>query len=164
MYVACCLVPSLDHADLESDMEETVDKYDLRPHMRFEIECLGAKWHTDKGQWEVNLKDTRTKIEYSRYATILISAVGGISTPRDVKFPGMEKFKGEMFHTARWNHKYDYSGKRMAVIGNGWYAHSFLASKCPKLTVSQFRCAGRSQRLPESLIRQAVRSVSAMVP
>jgi cation diffusion facilitator CzcD-associated flavoprotein CzcO len=31
----------------------------------------------------------------------------------------MEEFKGEMFHTARWNHNYDYSGKRMAVIGNG---------------------------------------------
>jgi cation diffusion facilitator CzcD-associated flavoprotein CzcO len=42
-----------------------------------------------------------------------------VSELSDVKFPGMETFKGEMFHSARWNHNYDYQGKRMAVIGNG---------------------------------------------
>ena len=50
---------------------------------------------------------------------MLVLAVGGISYPRDVKFPGMETFRGEMFYIARWNHSVDYKGKRMAVIGNG---------------------------------------------
>ncbi|KAJ4290831.1 hypothetical protein N0V90_010026 [Kalmusia sp. IMI 367209] len=31
----------------------------------------------------------------------------------------MEKFKGLMFHTARWDHSYDYKGKKMAVVENG---------------------------------------------
>ena len=100
-------------------MERTVDKYKLRAHMQFDIYCLGAKWHSELAQWEVRFRDNKTKLEYSRYATVLVSAVGGISEPRDVKFEGMEDFQGEMFHTARWNHQYDYTGKRMAVIGNG---------------------------------------------
>ncbi|QVM07146.1 hypothetical protein D8B26_001850 [Coccidioides posadasii str. Silveira] len=100
-------------------MENTVDKYNLRPHMRFGIECMGARWRSDIGQWEVTLRDLKTNIEYSRYATALVSAVGGISFPRDVKFKGMEKFQGKIFHTARWNHDFDYTGKKMAVIGNG---------------------------------------------
>lgn len=86
--------------------------------MHFGIECVSATWD-ERGFWTVQLRDNLTGIDYTRKATVFISAVGGISHPRDIKFPGMEKFQGEIFHTARWNHKYDYRGKRMAVIGNG---------------------------------------------
>lgn len=101
------------------DMEDTVDKFDLRKHVHTSIECIGAKWHNDKQKWEVRLRDLETDIEFSRYASVFVSAVGAISFPRDVKFPGMENFKGPMFHTARWDHTVNYKGKRLAVIGNG---------------------------------------------
>ena len=86
--------------------------------MHFGVECLSASWN-DLGFWEVRLLDTQTRIEFVRTATVFISAVGGISKPRDVRFPGMEKFNGDIIHTARWNPEYDYRGKRLAVIGNG---------------------------------------------
>lgn len=100
-------------------MESTVDKFDLRKHMQFGVECVKATWNDELGIWEVLFRDIKTGIQYQRSATIFISAVGGISLPRDIRFPGMEKFKGQIFHTARWDHTCDYKGKRMAVIGNG---------------------------------------------
>lgn len=100
-------------------MEDTVDKFDLRKHMQFSIECLGAAWNARIGKWEVHFRDQKTKMKFTRSATVFISAVGGISYPRDVRFQGMEKYQGAMFHTARWDHSCDYTGKRMAVIGNG---------------------------------------------
>lgn len=100
-------------------MESTVDKFNLRKHMHFHIECLGASWDAKMSKWAVRFKDLKTGIEFTRRSSVFISAVGGISYPRDVRFPGMEKFKGIIFHTARWDHSYDYKGKRMAVIGNG---------------------------------------------
>lgn len=109
-------------------MEATVDKFDLRKHMQFEIECLGASWNTQRSVWDVQFRDLRTQLEYVRSANILISAVGGISYPRDVQFPGMETFQGAMFHTARWDHSYDYRGKRLAVIGNGCSAAQVVPS------------------------------------
>lgn len=33
--------------------------------------------------------------------------------------PGLEDFKGQVTHSARWDHSFDYSNKRIAVIGNG---------------------------------------------
>lgn len=86
--------------------------------MQFGIECISASWN-ESGFWTAQFRDILTGITYTRKATIFVSAVGGISHPRDIKFPGMEKFQGDIFHTARWNHNYDYRGKRMAVIGNG---------------------------------------------
>jgi len=87
--------------------------------MHFNVECISASWKKSTGYWEVGFRDLNSGNEYTRHATIFISAVGGISLPRDIKFPGMDKFNGKMFHTARWDHSYDYTGKRVAVIGNG---------------------------------------------
>ena len=39
---------------------------------------------------------------------------------------GLETFKGEMFHSAKWNHDYDLTGKRIAVIGTGASAIQFV--------------------------------------
>ncbi|KAI8648281.1 hypothetical protein NCS55_01497300 [Fusarium keratoplasticum] len=100
-------------------MEDTVDKFDIRKHIHESVECLGSEWDKENSHWIVNLKDLRTEIEYTRTATILISAVGAISFPRDVRFQGMDKFAGHMFHTARWNHNVSWKDKRVAVIGNG---------------------------------------------
>jgi cation diffusion facilitator CzcD-associated flavoprotein CzcO len=33
--------------------------------------------------------------------------------------PGLGDFKGHVTHSAHWDHDYDYSNKRIAVIGNG---------------------------------------------
>lgn len=33
--------------------------------------------------------------------------------------PGLHDFKGHITHSAHWDHSFDYSNKRIAVIGNG---------------------------------------------
>lgn len=114
-------------------MDATVDKFNLRPHMRFQTACLGAKWIAEKEEWEVEFHDLVTDSKYMRSASIFISAVGGISEPRDVKFEGMEEFRGAMFHTARWDHKYNYEGKRMAIIGNGCSAAQIVPAVVSKV-------------------------------
>ena len=114
-------------------MEDTVDKFSLRKHMNFGVECLGATWNAETRQWEVQFKDLQTGVEYTRYAEVLISAVGGISFPRDVRFPGMETFQGDMFHTAKWDHSVDYTGKRMAIIGNGCSAAQVVPAVVDKV-------------------------------
>ncbi|KAL0566808.1 hypothetical protein V5O48_015190 [Marasmius crinis-equi] len=108
-----------DGPEILEYMNATVDKFSLRPHIHLRTECLGASWNNTTLKWDVHFHDNLTKLTFTRSAKVFISAVGGISFPRDVRFPGQEKFKGELFHTARWNHNYDYRGKRVAVIGNG---------------------------------------------
>jgi cation diffusion facilitator CzcD-associated flavoprotein CzcO len=52
-------------------------------------------------------------------ATTLISGSGGLSEPRLPEIDGIEDFQGELFHSARWDHDVDLTGKRVAVIGTG---------------------------------------------
>ncbi|MGW2189825.1 hypothetical protein [Streptomyces sp. NPDC001719] len=39
---------------------------------------------------------------------------------------GLEDFPGAVFHSARWNHDTDLSGRRVAVVGNGASTVQFL--------------------------------------
>ncbi|KAF1817472.1 FAD/NAD(P)-binding domain-containing protein [Eremomyces bilateralis CBS 781.70] len=117
-----------DREEILEYMESTVDKFRLRPHMVFNTSCEGATWNEKENKWEVHLLDERTKRKYTKKATIFISAIGSISEPRKTKFPGQDEFQGTIFHTARWNTKYDYRGKRMAVIGNGCSAAQVVPS------------------------------------
>ncbi|RJE25125.1 Flavin-binding monooxygenase [Aspergillus sclerotialis] len=100
-------------------IEDTVDKFDLRKHVITSVECTGASWDENRSEWAVGLRDHKTGLDFVRYATIFVSAVGAISFPRDIKFKGMERFRGPIVHTARWDDSIDYTGKRVAVIGNG---------------------------------------------
>lgn len=125
-------------------MEDTVDKFGLRKHIHESVECIGASWNKDQLHWDVLLKDVRSGIEYTRTASILVSAVGAISYPRDVKFPGMETFKGHMFHTARWDHSVSYRNKRVAVIGSGCSAAQVVPALAEEAaSVTQYARSGQ---------------------
>ncbi|KAF4549238.1 Pyridine nucleotide-disulfide oxidoreductase-like protein 9 [Elsinoe fawcettii] len=125
-------------------IEDTVDKFQLRSHIHTSVECLGAQWDARSAEWHVQFKDYSTGIEFQRRATIFISAVGGISFPRDVHFDGMESFGGSMFHTARWQHDKPYKNKRIAVIGNGCSAVQVI----PALA-KEAKCVKQYARSPQ---------------
>ncbi len=52
-------------------------------------------------------------------ANVLVSAAGALSDPKPPDIDGLDSFAGEVFHSAQWNHDYDLTGKRVAVIGTG---------------------------------------------
>jgi cation diffusion facilitator CzcD-associated flavoprotein CzcO len=91
------------------------DKFDLRRDIQFRSRLTAAHYQDGPRAWDVRLEDG------SRYrARFLITAVGPLSTPTLPRVPGIESFKGEWFHTARWpKEPVSFAGKRVAVIGTG---------------------------------------------
>lgn len=62
------------------------------------------------------------------------------SNPSWPKIAGLSDFKGHMTHLARWDHNFDYSNKRIAVIGNGSSGIQIVPQmvKLPGTTVKNF--------------------------
>ena len=52
-------------------------------------------------------------------ARFVILANGILTTPKLARIEGMETFKGESFHTSRWDYNIDLRGKRVGIIGTG---------------------------------------------
>ncbi len=53
--------------------------------------------------------------------------------PQDAGHPGLDAFPGKVFHSARWDHDYDLTGKRVAMIGTGASAIQIVPSIQPKV-------------------------------
>lgn len=116
-------------------MRDVADKYDVRRHIRFGIEVLGAAFDDATGRWTVRLStgDAVT-------ADVVVSAVGQLARPSLPEIAGRERFAGASFHSARWRHDVDLTGKRVAVIGTGASAIQFVPQIQPlveRLTVFQ---------------------------
>ncbi|KAN0110969.1 FAD/NAD(P)-binding domain containing protein [Hyaloscypha variabilis] len=126
-----------DQEEILQYIESTVDKFNLRQHFRFGCECLGARWSLERQEWDVTFLNLATKERFTKHCTMLLTAVGGFSQPREVSFPGMDLYNGRVFHTAEWDHTFEYRDKRVAVIGNGCSAAQVvpsIASSVKKLT------------------------------
>src|SRR6185436_20412818 len=102
-------------------MEHCARKYDLNRHIRFGTEVAGARFDEAAGVWLV-----RTKTGDTLDAEVLVSGVGQLNRPSVPHVPGLERFQGIQFHSARWEHEHDLRGKRVAVIGNAASAVQFV--------------------------------------
>jgi len=116
--------------EIEAYFNDCVTRAQLGPHLRLATEVHGARfvdgeWHLDTSAGEVT-------------ANVLVSGTGQLNRPR---LPaGFEAFAGKMFHSARWDASYDFTGKRVVVIGSGASAVQIvpeLAKVAAQLTVFQ---------------------------
>ncbi len=94
--------------------------------IKFGTRCNGAHWDTIDKIWVVNLFDEAKGTAYTLRTTALVSAVGALHIPNDCPIPGAQNFQGQLFHSARWNHDVDLTGKKVVVVGNGCSATQFV--------------------------------------
>ncbi|WP_037354180.1 flavin-containing monooxygenase [Amycolatopsis orientalis] len=109
-------------------LKGVADSYRLRDKIRFGTEITGAHWDEGERRWTV---ETKGGAEFS--AQFVVAGVGGLHIPQIPKLPGIAKFKGQTWHSAQWNHEFDLSGKRVAVIGTGASAVQFVPKIAPEV-------------------------------
>jgi cation diffusion facilitator CzcD-associated flavoprotein CzcO len=60
-------------------------------------------------------------------------AAGGLSKPSFPDIPGLSTYEGTTFHSAAWDHSFDLTNKRVAVIGTGASAIQIIPAIQPKV-------------------------------
>jgi cation diffusion facilitator CzcD-associated flavoprotein CzcO/acetyl esterase/lipase len=95
-------------------LERCVAKYGLDRNIQLETEVTRADFDPKRGRWRVTTADG-DQAEYD----VLVSSCGQLSRPALTRIPGADRFKGPIFHTARWDHDVELEDKRVAVIGTG---------------------------------------------
>ncbi len=102
-------------------LNHIADKYGIRDHIRFETRVQAASWSDEQARWTVTTESG------DRYESrIAVSALGMFNNLVMPDIPGIEDFRGEWFHSARWNHDVDLRGKRVGVIGIAASAIQFV--------------------------------------
>lgn len=104
--------------ELQKYANYIVEKYGLRDRMSFNTKLTSATWLESERKWKITLEKAGGEQEELK-SNAIISASGLFNTPKLPDIPGIGKYTGKMFHTTAWDHGFDYSGKKVALIGTG---------------------------------------------
>lgn len=122
-------------AEIHQYQQAVVDRYGLRPHLRLGDGVTSCTFDERRQRWHIS---TASGATYD--ARTVVAATGQLHRPRIPAVPGAERFTGPQFHTARFRHEVDLTGRRVAVIGAGASAIQVvpaIAAQVGHLTVFQ---------------------------
>ncbi|MFN3192361.1 MAG: flavin-containing monooxygenase [Aureliella sp.] len=108
------------------------ERFGIQSQIRFGERVESAEYDAESATWKV-----KTAHGKELRAAILISAVGQLNRPHVPDFEGIDQYEGDAWHSARWNHEFDLTGKTVAVVGNGASAVQLLptVAKTAKRTI-----------------------------
>jgi cation diffusion facilitator CzcD-associated flavoprotein CzcO len=124
--------PQWSHAFAEQPeiwhyMRGVVARHDLGSRILFGHELQSARWDGELQRWR--LETSRGTLT----AEVLISGAGGLADPVIPQLPGLERFGGTIFHSARWDHDHALEGRHVAVVGTGASAIQFVPQIQPEV-------------------------------
>jgi cation diffusion facilitator CzcD-associated flavoprotein CzcO len=131
--------------------------------IRFSQRVSDCVFEAGRGRWTVHTDSGST---YDAEALVL--ATGQLSRPSIPSLPGLERFAGHSFHSARWDHGYDLTGRRIAVVGTGASAVQFVPEVARRAAhLSVFQRTGnwfmpRRNRVYSPLILAAIRHIPGL--
>ncbi|MFF2073516.1 flavin-containing monooxygenase [Kitasatospora sp. NPDC058162] len=101
-------------------LQDTAAGHGADDAIRYGAEVRACTWDQPSRRWLV----TTTAGPYA--ARSLVLATGPWSRPRYPDIPGLTDFPGAVFHSARWEHDAELTGRRIAVVGNAASTVQFL--------------------------------------
>lgn len=112
--------------EIQAYLLRCVEKHGLRRHLRLGTAIVEARFDEGTGSWTLTT-DRGERVT----ARAVISAVGGLVEPAFPDIKGIESFRGDVFHTARWDHGCELAGRNVAVIGTGASAVQVVPAVAP---------------------------------
>lgn len=101
--------------DIEKYANHVADRFDLRKNIQHNVRVESAEFDAQRGRW-VLMSTTGEQYE----AQYFVMAVGNLSLPRVPDFKGLNRFKGNWYHTGQWPKKdVDFSNRTVGVVGTG---------------------------------------------
>ena len=111
--------------EIEAYLERCVDRFAVRPRLHLGTEVTATRWDDVTRRWQVETsRGTLT-------ARFLVAGPGPLAEPNLPDIPGLETFRGTVFHSARWDHGHDLTGRRVAVVGTGASAIQIVPAIAP---------------------------------
>ncbi len=89
--------------------------------LRLRSGVASADFDERSALWQLTLDDGERL-----HANAVVSAVGQLNRPARPDIAGRDDFGGPSWHSARWDHGVDLTGKRVAVVGTGASAIQFV--------------------------------------
>ena len=116
-----------EQPEIQAYLLDVAKRYEVTPHVHFETEAKKSTWDETISRWVIETNRGRYVSQF------LVLGQGPLHETQIPKLRGLETFEGTTFHSARWRHDHDLSGRRVAVIGTGSSAIQFVPKIQPQV-------------------------------
>jgi len=109
-------------------LDDTVDEYDLRRHLRFGRRARRISWSSEDARWTVEVECAETgETEWYRCWWV-ITGTGYFHYDQGhlPEFAGVDRYEGTYVHAQHWPPDLDVDGQRVVVIGSGATAATLI--------------------------------------
>ena len=110
-------IPSMKFAagfEIMEYCQKMAEKFGFYDKCLFHTTVEKTQWDESTARWTVT-----TDRGDAMKAKFVVLANGILTTPKLARIDGMSSFKGDSFHTSRWDYNIDLKGKRVGIIGTG---------------------------------------------
>lgn len=107
--------------EILSYLHWVADRWSLGPAIRTGTGVAALAYDEATARWRVTLSDGA-----ELWARVVVSAVGQLNRPALPEALHVERFAGPWWHSARWDHTVDLTGRRVGVVGTGASAIQFV--------------------------------------
>jgi cation diffusion facilitator CzcD-associated flavoprotein CzcO len=115
-------------SEIHDYLRDVARREDVVPRTRFGCEVEEARWDDAAQRWVIRTPEGELR------ARTLIAAAGPFSEPVVPDVPGLDEFRGTVFHSSHWNHDHDLTGDRVAVVGTGASSIQFVPRIQPQVS------------------------------
>jgi cation diffusion facilitator CzcD-associated flavoprotein CzcO len=120
--------------ELRAYLKVVASRFGVRPYVRFGCDVTSVRWDDAERLWHITASGEVIRAQY------VIAGVGSLVEPSLPDIPGIERYTGQIMHSARWDRSWSAAGRRVAVIGTGASAIQIVPAIQPQaehLTVFQ---------------------------
>ncbi|MEE3175685.1 MAG: NAD(P)/FAD-dependent oxidoreductase [Pseudomonadota bacterium] len=110
-------IPSMKFAagfEIMEYCQKMAEKFGFYDKCLFHTTVEKTQWDECTARWTVS-----TDRGDAMKAKFVVLANGILTTPKLARIDGMSSFKGDSFHTSRWDYNIELKGKRVGIIGTG---------------------------------------------
>ena len=123
-------------------LNEASNEFKIKNHIKFQKKAVSYNFNSSKKIWIIKTSDTKTNQEKIYTCKFIFSCSGYYNYDKGhtPKFKGQSEYIGDIIHPQRWPEKFNYTNKKIIVIGSGATAVTIvpkLASKASHVTMLQ---------------------------
>ncbi len=123
-----------DGHTIRAYIQETARENGIDKKISFGRKVVAANWDSKTAQWSSTVENSATGEKEVWTSRFVISCTGYYNYEAGYRpeFPGEKEFKGTIIHPQHWPENFDYSGKKVVVIGSGATAVTLVPAMTDK--------------------------------
>lgn len=121
--------------EIKNYLTQSVQKHGIDAKIRYRHKVVSLNWNSQSREWDVLTLvrgEKSPRLCHSRFV-YLATGYYDYHEPLRAEIPGIGDFEGKVIHPQFWPTDYDYTSKRMVVIGSGATAVTIVPSVAEKV-------------------------------